>query len=67
MTCDHDYDCGGVKRFWTYPRYDYEPPRRWLPSIGGDEHDQWTIVLPIPFAGWLVIALGRQNQVGESE
>lgn len=55
--CKCDYECGGVKRAWIYPRNEWLPRRRWLPGLGGDEHDQLTVVLPIPFGGWLILAL----------
>lgn len=45
------------KRFWIYSRDTWLPKHRWRPYIGGDEFDRWTIVLPIPFGGYLVTAL----------
>lgn len=50
-------------RFWTYRRDEWEPEHRWRHPghykrfFGGDEWNRWTIVLPIPFGGYLVTAL----------
>lgn len=43
-------------RTWTYSRETWCPPHRWLPYFGGDEYGRRTIVLPIPFGGYLVWA-----------
>ena len=43
-------------RAWTYAREEWDPPKRWLPYRGGDEHGRRTIVLPIPFGGYAVVA-----------
>lgn len=45
-----------MNRFWTYSRDEWEPKRRWLPSIGGDEYGRRTLVVAIPFSGYLVWA-----------
>lgn len=44
-------------RFWTFKRSEWDPPHRWMPFIGGEEWCRWTLVLPIPFGGYLVTAL----------
>lgn len=49
----------GRPRFWTYRRDRWDPPHRWLPYLGSDEWHRRTVVLPIPFSGYLVIALWR--------
>jgi hypothetical protein len=51
------YELPVKSRFWVYSREECDPPRRWWPYIGGDEWDRWTVVLPIPFGGYLVTAL----------
>lgn len=43
-------------RLWTYSRDEWQPEHRWLLYWGGDEYGRKTIVLPIPFAGYLVWA-----------
>jgi hypothetical protein len=43
-------------RFWTYSRESWTPKHRWLPYRGSDEYGRLTIVLPIPFNGYLVVA-----------
>lgn len=60
---DDDDDLGPRSRFWTYSREQWQPEHRWLHPgyswrfFGSDEWDRWTIVLPIPFSGYLVTAL----------
>lgn len=44
------------RRFWKYSRESWEPLFRWFPYFGGDEWGRKTIVLPIPFSGYLVFA-----------
>lgn len=48
---------GKPSRFWTYKRESWTPRHRWLPYKGGDEWCRYTLVLPIPFGGYLVTAL----------
>lgn len=44
-------------RFWRYPLDgSWEPRFRWLPTLGSDEFGRRTIVVPVPFVGWLVCA-----------
>jgi len=43
-------------RFWSYPRDRWEPKYRWVPYRGADEYGRLTIVVPIPFGGYLVWA-----------
>ncbi len=43
-------------RFWTYSREGWTPDHRFLPYLGSDEYGRRTLVLPIPFSGYLVIA-----------
>lgn len=47
---------GRPGRFWTYSREGWSPDHRWRPYRGGDEWGRNTVVLPIPFGGYLVIA-----------
>lgn len=48
---------GRKSRFWTYTRESTDPKHRWIPWLGSDEWGRRTLVLPIPFAGYLVTAL----------
>lgn len=44
-------------RYWFYGKDEWEPDHRWRPERGGDEWCRHTIVLPVPFKGYIVIAL----------
>lgn len=52
-----------MNRFWYYSREEWQPKNRWLHPgayrrfFGGDENNHWTLVLPVPFAGYLITAL----------
>lgn len=48
-----------MKRFWIYERDSWTPKYRWLPYLGGDEYLRRTIVLAIPFGGYLAVALWK--------
>lgn len=45
-----------MNRVWTYARGDYNAPHRWRLRLGSDEYGRRTIVAPIPFAGYVVVA-----------
>lgn len=45
-----------MSRFWTYTRESWMPEYRWRPYQGADEYGRRTLVLPIPFGGYLVVA-----------
>lgn len=51
-----DYSCP-KKRYWFYKKDDYDPGFRWMPRQGGDEWCRLCLVLPVPFKGWVIIAL----------
>ena len=44
------------KRIWTYSREQWKPDHRWVPVFASDENGHLTVVLPVPFGGYVVIA-----------
>lgn len=44
---------------WVYERDTWDPKYRWVPYLGNDEWGWKTLVLPVPFGGYLVLAFWK--------
>ena len=48
-----------VPAWWFFSREEWQPKVRWWPVFGGDASLRHTVVLPVPFSGYIVIAYRR--------